>query len=394
MASAHAEGDRERLREIEQAIEKRRQAQRALSAKDKKLAIDTARLRARLVAAARRVRDQEGAVDTLEARIIDLQRREADLHDALDTHRAQHDRVVAALVRLARRPVETFLLTPAPEIDRLRGATLLGAAVGSLEDQARTLRASLDSLAGVRTELDAQRLKLARVRDELDDERGRLTDLLNQKRQLRTRTAADQRALQKETTALAAKANDLRDLLRRLEARRKAQAALRAPPPAAAPKRPDAKPESPRTAAVLPPPKPGKPFSTARGALPLPARGRIVARYGESDGLGQTVKGIRIRTRTKARIVAAYDGQVAFAGPFRGYGLLLIIDHGEGYHSLMAGAAALDVVVGKWLLAGEPVGSMGPGKGKQRELYVELRHDGQPINPLPWMAAGKDKVSG
>ncbi len=398
MAPAVAETDRERLREIEQAIEKRRAAQRALSEKEKKLAIDTARLRARLVAAARRVRDQEGAVDTLENRIIDLQKREADLYDTLDTRRAQHDRVVAALARLARRPVETFLLTPAPEADRLRGAALLGAAVGGLEEEARALRTSLDSLAGVRTELDAQRLKLARVRDGLDEERSRLTDLLNQKRTLRSRTAADQRAMQKEAAALAAKAADLRDLLRRLETQRKARAAVRRPPPpAAAPPKPEAKPAAPakpRTAAVLPRPQQGKPFSKARGALPRPAHGRVIARYGQPDGLGQTIKGIKIRTGAGARIVSPYDGQVAFAGPFRGYGLLLIIDHGEGYHSLMAGAAALDVAVGQWLLAGEPVGTMGPGKGKQRELYVELRHDGQPINPLPWMTAGKDKVSG
>ena len=397
-APAAAETDRTRLREIEKAIEKRLATQRALSEKEKKLAIDTALLRARLVAAARRVRDQESAVGALETRIINLQKREADLRDTLDRRRTQHDRVVAALTRLARRPVETFLLTPAPEADLLRGAALLGAAVRRLEEEARALRAALDNLAGVRAQLHAQQLKLARVRDGLDRERSRLTDLLDQKRTLRSRTAADQRAKQKEAAALATKAADLRDLLRRLENQRRVRAARRRPPPpAAAPPKQEARPAAPaksRTAVVLPRPRQGKPFSTARGALPRPAHGRIIARYGQPDGPGQTSKGIRIRTGAGARIISPHDGQVAFAGPFGGYGLLLIIDHGEGYHSLMAGAATLDVAVGQWLLAGEPVGTMGPSKGKRSVLYVELRHEGQPINPVPWMVSGKDKASG
>lgn len=398
-ASAADSGDRDRLREIERELEARKQTQRELSEKERALSIETARLRAQLVATARRVRDHEGAAEALEQRIIDLQRREAELHDAIDTRHVQHDRVISALVRLSRRPVETFVLLPESQKDRLHGAAVLGAAVSSLEKDAKALRKSLDSLAGVRTELDAQRRKLAAVRDDLDAERGRLADLLDRKRTLRQRTAEEQRELEKETAGLAAKADDLRDLLQRIEAMRKARAALPKPWPAMpeALPRPGTKPQPPATptiASPAAPPPETRPFTTAHGALPLPVRGPVVARYGEADGVGQTLRGIRIRTAEAAQVVAPHDGQVVFAGPFRGYGLLLIIDHGESYHSLLAGAEELDVEVGQWVLAGEPVGRMGrPAKGKP-ELYVELRQDGQPVNPLPWMAAGKDKVSG
>ena len=83
-----------------------------------------------------------------------------------------------------------------------------------------------------------------------------------------------------------------------------------------------------------------------------------------------------------------------FAGPFRGYGELLIIDHGEGYHTLIAGVARIDGAVGQLLLAGEPVGVMGAPPEEKPELYIELRHDGEPIDPLPWLAATETKVSG
>ena len=82
------------------------------------------------------------------------------------------------------------------------------------------------------------------------------------------------------------------------------------------------------------------------------------------------------------------------SGPFRGYGLLLIIEHSEGYHTLLAGMAQVDCSVGQRLTAGEPVGVMGQDDDTKPNLYVELRHSGQPVNPLPWLTAQKSKASG
>ena len=128
--------------------------------------------------------------------------------------------------------------------------------------------------------------------------------------------------------------------------------------------------------------------------MSFPAVGRLVGRYGQATKGGLTRKGISVETLPGAQVVAPYDGRVVFADAFRGYGRLLIIEHGEGYHSLLAGLARIDTAIGQWVLAGEPVGVMGrTGKGKPT-LYVELRRKGQPINPLPWLAARKGKVSG
>ncbi len=136
------------------------------------------------------------------------------------------------------------------------------------------------------------------------------------------------------------------------------------------------------------------PASAARGAFSTPARGQLVSRFDETTALGLTTKGIVIETRATAQIVAPYDGRVAFAGRFREYGLLLIIDHGEGYHTLLAGMGRIDVLLDQRVLVGEPVGVMESIAEAKPHLYVELRRDGHPINPLPWLAAETIKVSG
>jgi septal ring factor EnvC (AmiA/AmiB activator) len=116
--------------------------------------------------------------------------------------------------------------------------------------------------------------------------------------------------------------------------------------------------------------------------------------YGQNIGNGATRKGITIETLSHAQVIATYDGQVVFAGAFRGYGQLLIIEHGGGYHSLLAGLARIDSDIGQTVVAGEPVGVMGRLAGARPVLYLELRRNGQPINPLPWLAASKNRVSG
>ena len=137
-----------------------------------------------------------------------------------------------------------------------------------------------------------------------------------------------------------------------------------------------------------------RPFPDTGANLRMPARGRVVRRYGQSGGTDGTSKGINIKARNGAQVVAPYDGQVVYAGPFRRYGQILIIEHGGGYHTLLAGIRRIDSVVNQWLLAGEPVGVMGPSSSGPPTLYLEIRLNGQPIDPLPWLAINQARVNG
>ena len=129
-----------------------------------------------------------------------------------------------------------------------------------------------------------------------------------------------------------------------------------------------------------------------KGRLPPPARGQLTTRFGERRETGGPVTGIKsqgieLKTRTNARVVAPYQGRIVYAGPFRGYRLLLIIEHDGGYHSLLAGLARIDSQLGQWVLGAEPVGTMGE---QERILYLEMRQGGEPFDPLPWLASRYD----
>ena len=127
-----------------------------------------------------------------------------------------------------------------------------------------------------------------------------------------------------------------------------------------------------------------KDFEKAKGKMPLPAKGKITERYGDLTSAGLHAKGITLQTRKGAQVVSPNDGVVLFAGSFKGYGNLLIIEHAEGYHTLLSGMEKMEAFEGQSLLAGEPVGTM--EKKGTPDLYVEMRKNGQPINPLRWLA--------
>jgi septal ring factor EnvC (AmiA/AmiB activator) len=213
-------------------------------------------------------------------------------------------------------------------------------------------------------------------------------------------TADEREQAEKRVTRLASEAADLKELIQRIEEERRARAEAAAREREARAKAKQS-PKSGKTEtaraesrSALPHYEgPGKPFSQAKGQVPLPARGEIITRFGETDTLGGISKGISIETRPGAQVVAPYEGQVVYAGTFRSYGRLLIIEHGEGYLTLIAGLGRIEAQAGQTVVAGEPVGVMGDGSGKPI-LYVELRRNGQPVNPSPWLTALKDKVSG
>jgi len=145
-------------------------------------------------------------------------------------------------------------------------------------------------------------------------------------------------------------------------------------------------------------------FASAKGALPLPISGIKIREFGAPDGLGGTEKGLSITSRTGAQVTAPCDGWVVYAGPFRSYGQLLILNAGGGYHVLLAGMERISVDLGQFVLTGEPVAVMGGGPqsaaaiatgSSQPVLYIEFRKDGSPVDPSPWWAAsGSEKVRG
>jgi septal ring factor EnvC (AmiA/AmiB activator) len=138
--------------------------------------------------------------------------------------------------------------------------------------------------------------------------------------------------------------------------------------------------------------------------LPIPVNGTRIKEFGVPDGVGGTEKGVSIAARAAAQVTAPCDAWVVYAGPFRNYGQVLILNAGGGYHVVLAGMERISVNVGQFVLTGEPVAIMGNGaqgstiraaNSERPVLYVEFRKDGTPVDPSPWWATGKgEKVRG
>lgn len=427
----------ERLKRVEDALERGRVETEGLKRKAQTIGAELAALKGETVVLARRIQEHEENLSALEARLADLKSSEAAGLERLDRRRRQMIGVLTAIERLAWRPSEALMAQPTTPSETVRSAILLRAALPKIEESARELRKALAGLGELRESIVLKRQQANATAAKLLTEQRHLEGMAQRKAELQNDVVARSREAEERLRRLAGQAENLRDLLARLEeerrqreaaeaeARRRAEeealraaaaaaeakaraaaeaeieartaaeaeakaraaAAAEAKAKAQAAKTPD---RSELSLAALPP---GRPFSEAKGHLPFPARGRVAIRYGETTEVGVTHKGVSIEARDGAQVVAPYDGEVVFAGPFRGYGLLLIIEHGEGYHTLLAGMARVDAVVGQRVLAGEPIAIMAQTEGKPT-LYVELRRNGQPINPLPWLTARKHKVGG
>jgi len=395
------------LREIEREIKSGERRKADLTQKSRNLQKEAAALRAELIALSQSVQKREATVTRLENALAELRVEEEQARRVLEARHAQTVETLMALQRMALNPPEAIIALPQPPSDMVRSAILLRSVVPHIQARATALRQEVRAYADKRKKLERQKERLGLASQDLAEERQRLTKLIADKKALSQKYIADSRKTARQVAKLSDKARSLRSLIDRLEQEKKRQAKIKAKqpprkPPPRKPQRPsqgqdtggEAEDDDNDLEIVLGKPPEGKPIAKAKGELARPAVGKIVRRYGQKEKLGGKHKGISIKTRKSARVVATYDGQIAFAGPFRGYKQLLIIDHGAGYHTLLTGMDRIDVSVGQWLLSGEPVGVMAAGASKRKNLYFELRKNGAPINPLPWIRQRNAKAQG
>lgn len=381
---------KQKLQRIERALDQAEKRRQALEQEAGALEREISKLRRKSVRIAARAQKFESEITALEQRTEKLVAEESAISASLHRQRIRLSRMLAALQRISRHPPVALIASPTNPVDTFRSAMLLRAAVPQLEIRASSLRRELDTLTMVRQQISVMRTQLASASIGLDAERDRLEELLAGKARLAARRREESRQARDQTARLAEEARDLQDLMTRLaEARRVARLTRPTPPPARL---------------LIPPPPPGPVMPEVRPARPgtkketagagLPVRGRIIRSFGQKDGLGSASKGITIEARRSAQVIAPKGGAVVFAGPFKGFGQLLIIEHARGYHTLLAGLARIDAEVGERVLSGEPVGVLASSSGGRPVLYVELRRRGRPVNPLPWLAAGRTRVNG
>ena len=386
------------LAKMEREVQAQNLEHKKLQAQATQISLELTRISKDMIASAKQIQSSEEKISRMESELETLR---ADLKKAEENFVVEDDNLIktlSALQNLALKPTEALFVQPLTPVEIIRSAMLLREAVPYLQENAARIREDLEKIENQKNLVEKQVARIIRQKKILENEHEQMKALVQRKSKIRNAVEIKSVKAKKKVERLASQANDLRDLLNKLEKQRQEKlrrqeeerrrlAELKAAEARRAAEETKKLEEKQRADLIKFKPEVinevGENFVKAKGHLLRPARGPVVTAYGEQMSKGVTSKGIIIKTRSQAQVISPYDGTVILAGPFRGYGNLIIIEHGQGYLSLLAGLEEVDCELGQMLLAGEPVGQM-PESGDTR-LYVELRKDNHPINPLTWI---------
>ncbi|ARO26140.1 hypothetical protein CO659_07980 [Rhizobium sp. S9] len=348
----------------------------------------------------------------LEKQILESEKKLADLGVKQDgIRRSLHERrgllaeVLAALQRMGRNPPPALLVTPDDALASVRSAILLGAVVPGIRKETDKLAADLASLAALQTASAAEKTQLtATMTDSIEEER-RMDLLLAENDKLSRSNAAELEAERKRSQELAGKATSLEGLVASMESEiasvREAAAAARQAEENRKLLTDEQRAQAKALAESGVPDKnriaPAYPFAELRAKLELPVAGDILRQFGDADGTGHEAMGMTVATNPETVVTAPADGLVVFAGAFRSYGQMIILDAGDGYHLVLSGMDAINTRQGKFVFSGEPLAVMGAKRvasatalaleTDRPTLYIEFRKDGKPVDSRPWWTA-------
>lgn len=389
VAAAAAQGPPSRAEElarIEKRLEDRAAEEKRLKNEAAEREKEVAEIRFRMIEAANALQDSERRLGETADQIERLAGEEAALAEKLAAEQSNVGDVLAALqsIELSRPPA--ILVSPGDANKAARAAILLAGAAPELEARARALREDLARLKAVRAERDRELAAYERTREQVAARRVILAELLKRKQTERDVAARLARAAQRETAALASRATDLREVVRRLERLARSITPRLKPP---APGGSGAARPVPPTAPNLRPDRfvPTTPFAEARGALKPPVVGRIAGGFGSKLPEGGRLDGIRFAAPDQAVVTAPFEASVVYARAWDPIGKLIVLDVGGGYHLLFMGVSMIHAQEGQKVAAGEPIATMAAAPGeKEARLELQIRKNGEPVNPALWLS--------
>lgn len=358
------------IKQIEKEIVDRKQRQETLNEQAREITGEIDRLRKTLRALStdldKLTRDQI----QLENRLGELEQTEGILAQKLTAEQKSLVQALAALSALRKDPPPAFATHPEDALRAVQGSIALASVVPALRDRAETLRAQLSELSAIRRRIDKDRADLAAAVQKSAAMRDQINTVLSKRQKAERGLRSELDTQTAQINKLVEQAQTLRELSRQL-ARRQRAAQQRAK-------------EDGRKS----------PFAAARGLVPLPVLGQVVTQFGDVSATGQKALGVDIKTRAGAQITIPFDGQILYAGPFRKYGQILILGIDERYQILLAGIGQVHGFAGQDVLAGETIGFMAE-KGDEQDrgqLYMELRDNGKPIDPAPWLLMNNQRA--
>ncbi|MEO8650908.1 MAG: peptidoglycan DD-metalloendopeptidase family protein [Hyphomicrobiaceae bacterium] len=416
------EQSRETLDKSRRDLDVSRQRTKGIEKSIAQIQADRERLSDNLRETARIIHDSEARLTAIEHQQAGLAAQERKIREALAERHGKIAILLGAMQRMGRNPPPVMITRREDALQMVRSAMILARAFPELSEQATSLAKRLDDLVKV---MEASKIQSAALRAETashEQERTRLAQLIESRRQSLAQHQPELEAAKRHAEETARRITDLTTLIARLDsgpagsthtASGPAQPpVLPADLPGTAPTEhlkdagsavvaiPDAaksivelRPTGRDVASLDPTPmRPAVPFAQAKGSLPLPAQGKRVLGFGDKTQFGAQSMGTVFETRHSAQVRSPSDGRIIYAGEFRTWGQLLIINADGGYHILLAGLAEINVQAGEFVLAGETVGFMSAAPrsssakpdGNAPVLYVEFRKENRPIDPEPW----------
>ena len=367
--------DPEKLESLTKAEKEARRKEAELSKKREAIASEVSALKKDLVRNASEAEKFEREGLSLESKLSDLDKEESAINEAIYGDRKTLMRLLAALQRIESNPPPALAAQPKDAAEAARAARLMSSISVDLKKRADTLASHLETSQNLRREIEEKRTRLSANEKTLAKRRAQISKLVGQKSNLEKSVAKDREEALQEVTKLASEANSLRDLIESFEA-----ATANVGPRV----KPGSKTSSRRKSVAVKPvklPKGVTKFASAKGKLRAPVPGRITRNYGSGE------KGMTVSTRSKAQVIAPYAGRIEFAGAFKNYDNVVILNVGGGYFILMTGMGETYVETGENVRIGEPLGLMPFNAKGASNLYIEFRKNGGTVNPKPWLGS-------
>lgn len=403
--SLRRDSTRRELETLSQSITVSDEKTKALEAEIAKLDKSRQTLRDEIVKSAAMRKDMEEKILAGEKRLEGMREREAGVRASLHDRRGLLAEVLAALQRMGRNPPPALLVTPDDALASVRSAILLGAVVPGIRKETDGLIEDLSALMDIKSDIDREHTELTDAMQLRLEEEKRSELLIAENEALATTNNRTLAAERRRAEELAARASSLEGLIGSLEqeigsvrdaaalaksqeeARRNQSDAERAKARALAR---DSVPDKNRIA-------PAYEFQELQAKLDYPVAGDVLRRFGDADGTGHDSQGMTLATNAGALVTAPSDGWIVFAGTFRSYGRMIILNAGEGYHLVLSGMDKVNVREGQFVVAGEPLAVMGEKRvasvnaltleTDKPTLYIEFRKNGKPVDSQPWWSA-------
>lgn len=341
---------------IEKKLEQHQQKKDTLEREVKKIEGELSDTKNQLVDVGKSIQSNEQELQILEERIANLETEKTTLSQNLEGDRKSLADLILALERIRRVPPEAMLAKPGAPIETAQSALLMGTILPALNKKAAALKSNLENLEKISGELKEKREAALKATKSLTEKRKELSGLVKKRETIFADTHANLKQEKETLRRISNEAKNVTDLVGRLKEERK---------------------KSKKTALIP------DVINVPPGRARLPVSGKVRIGFDDPDDFGAPSKGISIESRAGALVVAPMGGVVRFAGSFKNYGNMVIVEHENGYHSLIAGLEKIDTVVGQSVSAGEALGFLhGAGdSGENPALYYELRRNGKPVNP-------------